>query len=115
MKTIDQTSRSTPRVLAIAALACLLLARTATAAIDTWNGGAVPDGNWLTPGNWNGVAPSSNDLLIFAGTTQTKTTNNYAAGASFGNLSFNSGAGAFTLGGNQITLASPTDAGSGLI
>jgi hypothetical protein len=46
----------------------------------TWNGGATPDGNWTTPGNWNGIAPSTNDLLVFTGATQTATTNNFSAG-----------------------------------
>lgn len=85
------------------------------AATDTWNGGAVPDGNWMTAGNWNGTAPATNDLLIFTGATQTATTNNFPAGMAFNNISFNSGASAFTLNGNSMTLSSPTDAGSGQI
>jgi fibronectin-binding autotransporter adhesin len=105
------------------ALLCAMLAaglgifagRPAAAATDTWNGGAVPDGNWLTPGNWNGVTPATNDLLIFTGGTQTKTTNNFAAGMPFENIAFNSGAAAFNNNGNSIVLSSPTDAGSGLI
>src|ERR1044071_10450889 len=74
----------------------------ARAGTKTWNGGAVPDGNWTTPGNWNGVAPSPNDLLAFAGGTQTSTTNNFTAGTSFNNLSFLSSASPFTLFGNSI-------------
>src|ERR1700744_3770351 len=81
----------------------------------TWNGGATPDGNWTTPGNWNGIAPTTDDLIIFNGGTQTATTNNFAAGIPFNNLSFSSGASAFSLYGNPITISSPTDAGSGLI
>ncbi|HSY19515.1 MAG TPA: autotransporter-associated beta strand repeat-containing protein, partial [Candidatus Acidoferrales bacterium] len=96
-------------------LTCLLVAKPAFAATDTWNGGAVPDGNWLTPGNWNGVTPTTNDLLVFTGGTQTATTNNFSAGTAFNNLSFSSGASPFTLGGNSMVLSSPTDAGSGQI
>ena len=93
----------------------LWLVQPVRAATDTWNGGAVPDGNWQTAGNWNGVAPATNDLLIFTGGTQTATTNNYAAGTPFNNLLFNSAAAAFTLNGSSMVLSSPTDAGSGLI
>ena len=100
---------------AIITVGCLLVTQRATGATDTWNGGAVPNGNWLTPGNWNGVTPATNDLLIFTGSTQTKSTNNFTAGFPFENLSFNSGASAFTLQGNPLTLSSPVDAGSGTI
>ena len=87
----------------------------ASAATSTWNGGGTPDGNWATPGNWNGVVPATNSLLIFTGATQTATTNNFVAGTPFNNIVFNSGASAFTLRGNAMVLSSPTDAGSGQI
>jgi autotransporter-associated beta strand protein len=119
MKTQTQTKPCNWRrkIVSAALITCLcaVIGNPAFAANATWNGGAVPDGNWLTPGNWNGVAPSTNDLLIFTGGTQTTTTNNYSAGTLFNNISFNSGAGAFTLNGNSTTLSSPTDAGSGQI
>src|SRR5260370_28800106 len=99
----------------ILACLCLFAALNASSATQTWNGGAVPDGRWTTPGNWNGVAPTTNDLLIFTGGTQTSATNNFPAGTPFDNISFNSGASAFTLNGNPMILSSPTDAGSGLI
>jgi len=63
----------------------------------TWNGGATPDGNWSNPGNWNGVAPQTNDLLVFGGATRTATTNNYPATTPFNNITFANGAGAFTV------------------
>src|SRR5712664_49020 len=100
---------------AILACLCLFTAHNASAATETWNGGAVPDGNWTTPGNWSGVTPATNDLLIFTGGTQTSATNNFPAGTPFNNISFSSGASAFTLRGNPMILSSPTDAGSGLI
>jgi len=99
----------------VAIAICLAAAGTATAATRTWNGGAVPDGNWLTAGNWNGVAPTTDDVLVFTGGTQTATTNNYSPGTPFNNVSFNATAGAFSLNGNSLLLSSPTDAGSGLI
>src|SRR5437879_6379458 len=103
------------RLLLLAALLFLAAVRPLSAANVTWNGGAVPDGNWLTPGNWGGTAPSTNDLLFFTGATQTSTTNNFPSGTPFNNINFNSGAAAFTLRGNPIVLASPFDIGSGLI
>jgi len=112
---IQINRRQAMRFAALLTSACLLAARPAVAATDTWNGGAAPDGNWLTPGNWNGVAPATNDLLIFTGGTQTTTTNNYPAGTPFNNISFSSGASAFNLKGNTVLLSSPGDAGSGNI
>jgi fibronectin-binding autotransporter adhesin len=93
----------------------LFAAHFSVAATRIWNGGAVPDGNWMTPGNWNGVSPATNDLLVFAGSTQTATTNNFPSGTPFNNISFDNGASAFTVNGNSMTLSEPTDAGSGQI
>jgi autotransporter-associated beta strand protein len=116
MKAQNQTPRiRTAFAVALTACLCVIATRPALAATDIWNGGAVPDGNWLNPGNWNGVVPATNDLLVFTGGTQTATTNNFPAGTPFNNLAFSSGAGTFTLNGNSLTLSSPTDAGSGQI
>jgi hypothetical protein len=81
----------------------------ATAATDTWSGGATPDGNWTTANNWGGTAPLPNDFLFFDGGIQTLTTNNFSAGTTFGGLIFNSGADAFTLSGNDLTLITFTN------
>ena len=71
----------------------------------TWNGGGGDD-NWSTALNWvGGVAPVAGDSLIFAATTRTTPNNDYTATTSFGSITFDPTAGAFTLGGNQITLA----------
>jgi len=116
MKTHNQTHRRRAACsAALIACLCAMAPRPAAAGTVTWNGGATPDGNWLTPGNWNGVAPKTNDLLVFTGGTQTATTNNYSVNTPFNNLSFSGGAGAFTLNGNGMILSSPTDAGSGQI
>src|ERR1700743_3879329 len=95
---------------AVIALAGLLHLQPAFAGTRTWNGGATPDGNWSNPGNWNGVAPATNDLLVFNGTTQTATTNDFPAGTPFNNITFNNGAAAFTIYGNRVALSEPTDA-----
>src|SRR3974390_708618 len=73
------------------------VALRALAAGDTWTGGGAPDGNWQTAANWGGAAPVAGDLLNFDTSTQTSATNNFANGTVFGNLGFNSTAGAFTL------------------
>ena len=71
----------------------------------TWDGGGADD-NWATQNNWStNVAPIGGESLIFAGTTRLTPNNNIAADTSFTNITFNSGAGAFTIGGNRITLA----------
>jgi autotransporter-associated beta strand protein len=70
--------------------------------VDTWVGGGA-DGNWQTAANWN-TAPTAGHILSFATTTRLSNTNNFPANTSFGGLMFNAGAGAFTLGGNAITL-----------
>src|SRR5262245_37762474 len=45
----------------------------ARAAIQTWTGGATPDGNWQTANNWGGITPAPNDVLTFIGVTQLQT------------------------------------------
>ncbi len=50
----------------VAFLSVLLIAVSASAASRTWNGGASPDPNWSTAGNWvGGVAPVNGDDVIF--------------------------------------------------
>ncbi len=85
-----------------------LLALTAQAADRVWDGGGSASGSttWSAAVNWDGdsAAPSENDALYFGGTWKLANTNNLAADTSFAGLTFNSGAGAFTLLGNRITL-----------
>jgi autotransporter-associated beta strand protein len=111
----NQTGRVTAILFAAIAAASVFNLESAVAGSRTWNGGATPDGNWTNPGNWNGVAPTNNDLLTFSGSTQTATTNNFPANTPFNNVTFNSGAGPFTINGNAMALSEPTDAGSGQI
>ena len=94
------------RALLAAALAVFTLALSpAHGQTATWNG-AGSDNNWSTGANWGGTAPVANNNLTFAGTTRLSSTNDIAADTTFGNITFNSGAGAFTLSGNRITLSS---------
>ena len=77
----------------------------ASAATFTWNGGGADD-SWMTAANWGGVAPAGGgtDLLVFDGTVNTSTIDNFPAATSFDGINFASTAGTFTLGGNSLTL-----------
>ena len=85
-------------------LPILLFGMTAAADTHTWTGGGV-NNNWTTAANWGGTAPVAGDSLAFDGTTRRVNTNNFAANTTFSNITFNSGAGVFTLRGNALTLA----------
>ncbi|MEO7934381.1 MAG: autotransporter-associated beta strand repeat-containing protein [Chthoniobacterales bacterium] len=67
----------------------------------TWIGIGA-DGNWQTAANWT-TLPVAGNTLTFAG-GRLASGNNFAANTSFGGLAFSSGAPAFTLSGNAITL-----------
>ncbi len=83
----------------------LLLAGAAFAADRTWDGGGG-DANWTSVTNWDGnaTAPVADDSLFFGGTVRLTNTNDLGEGTAFAGLTFNSGAGAFVLSGNGITL-----------
>ena len=69
-------------------------------------GGNQADANWNTALNWDtAVVPANGDSLVFgaAGSAGTSLNNNIS-GLSIANLTINSGASAFTIGGNGITL-----------
>ena len=70
----------------------------------TWTGGGG-DNNWGTPGNWSGgTTPSGggNAIINFAGSTRLAPFNNYGTFTQYQSILFSSGAGAFTLNGNNI-------------
>ena len=101
---------STKTVICILTLALVLAALPAAAATATWTGGGA-DANWLTGANWSGGsgtsgAAAANDILSFAGTTQTSPVNNFTADTSFGGINLpNTTAGqSFSLSGNRILL-----------
>lgn len=64
-----------------------------------WNGGGA-DTNWSSALNWNGVAPSNNQVLTFAGTTRPSSVNNLLT--SVGQIVFSNGG--FSLSGTAVTL-----------
>jgi autotransporter-associated beta strand protein len=68
----------------------------------TWIGTGA-DANWQSAGNWS-TQPVGGDTLYFAGSTQVTNTNNYPGNTPFGGIVFNSGGGAFVLGGNALML-----------
>lgn len=87
-------------------LAVLLSAAASSllAANDTWNGGSTSTGNWSDTANWGGSTVNGGDLLFFGGATRLNNTNDLS-GFSFSGITFNSGAGLFSLNGNPFTLS----------
>lgn len=76
-----------------------------TSANNTWDGGGG-NNNWGTQNNWdNNTAPAPGNKLRFDGSTRLTPVNDLPAGATFADITFNSGAGSFTLSGNQITMS----------
>ncbi|WP_217699031.1 beta strand repeat-containing protein [Prosthecobacter debontii] len=69
----------------------------------TWSGGGAND-NWSTGLNWGGAAPVAGDSLLFSGSTRLGPVNDFTADTNFAGITFASGAGAFTVTGNRITL-----------
>jgi autotransporter-associated beta strand protein len=68
----------------------------------TWDGGGT-DNNWTTAANWVGdVAPVAGDRLVFAGSTQTASFNDFADGTVFQSIVFQNGG--FSLSGHAVTL-----------
>jgi len=70
-----------------------------------WNGGSASGNNWSDAANWTGVAINSLDALTFDGILRTNNVNDTAAGTKYSGITFNGGAGPFTLSGNSINLA----------
>ena len=70
----------------------------------TWNGGAG-NGDWSNASNWTSGAPltSGTNLLRFAGSTQTTSTNSQAS-LPVNSIQFLSGAASFTLSGSSIQI-----------
>ena len=74
----------------------------------TWDGGGADD-NSLTEANWNNdlyPLAGSTSVMRFAGATRTTPSITHAANSAFGSIYFNSGASAFTLGGNAMNIHS---------
>ena len=90
---------------ATAAVSLLALSHSASAqSVHTWNGGGLDD-LWSNAANWTGSGPAEpdgNDEIHFAGTTRLTPSRDTAYNGY--RIFFDTGAGAFTLGGNALTL-----------
>ncbi len=104
MNLVYGTGRSLALIVAVGLIAAFVACSTLAQTTRTWTGQGG-DNNWTTGGNWGGTAPSAGEYLAFGGTTRLEPENNFAAGSSFPRITFNSGAGPFTLTGNSIELA----------
>lgn len=75
-------------------------------AVRTWNGGGAST-NLNVSSNWGGISPVASDSWVF-GSTNTQglllLNNNLAANLIVGGIAFNSGAPAYTINGNALTL-----------
>ncbi|HUB68569.1 MAG TPA: autotransporter-associated beta strand repeat-containing protein [Candidatus Methylacidiphilales bacterium] len=113
--------RSIRRILAAASIfaAALICDGKVEAATDTWDGGGA-DNLWTDSNNWGGATPNANalanlsaDSLVFSGTVNTTTSNNYtytgtnslaAFNSAFNGITFADDFGSFTLNGNEVLL-----------
>ncbi len=95
-------TRSWPFISAL--LAAALATLSAAAATNTWVGNT--DANWNTAANWSPSAtPANGDSLVFGASGSAGTTlNNNLASLTVNQITFNSGASSFTIGGNGLTL-----------
>jgi fibronectin-binding autotransporter adhesin len=69
-----------------------------------WNGGSLVNSLWSSAANWGGVSITPGSPLYFGGVNRLNNTNDTTAGTSYADLAFVTGAGTFTLNGNDITL-----------
>jgi len=94
-------SRNLATLLSIGALG--MAGHSAFAATDTWIGNT--DANFGTLANWTGsVTPNGNTPVFGVAGTSGTALNNDISGASYAGITFNSGASAYTIGGNSFTL-----------
>jgi len=95
---------SRSRLLILSAACAIAMPAVSKAANDTWVGGGA-NGRWSLTGNWSGGAPASGGStnLIFAGTVRLSATNNGQV-SEINSITFNFGAGAFTLSGSALQI-----------
>src|SRR6476619_3686405 len=104
MSKIQSIRRKSILVAAAAVSAGLVYTGAAQATARTWNGGGI-DNNWTTAFNWSpAAAPVSGDTLTFDGFGRLTNTNDVTGAVVINGVTFAASAGAFTIGGNQITL-----------
>jgi len=68
--------------------------------------GLGSNNNWSNAQNWNINVPKPYDILQFAGTTRLTPFNDLTIDTPYNGITFNAGAGAFTLSGNRFILNS---------
>ena len=93
--------RSSSAFILAGSIVGLLTAQSAQAAV--WNGGGADD-FWTTSLNWGGLPPTPGEALFFGGTSRLTPLNDSTPDTNFSNITFNSTAGAFTIGGTRIVL-----------
>jgi len=93
-------------VQAMVSLGAVLWTLAVCASDRTWDGGSLIDSKWSSVTNWDGdvAVPGASDALFFGVSTRLAITNDLGAGLSFAGLTFASGAGAYSLLGDGITL-----------
>ena len=80
------------------------------AAVKTWDGGGLVDADWNTDANWDksvclrDLRRCPVTICISMAPWEPLTNNNFTAGTSFADITFDAGASAFTLNGNALTL-----------
>lgn len=90
------------RLLSASLLSALLVAvQSVSAATATWSGASAS--TWNNAGNWDVLPSISGDSLVFAGSANLANSNDFVTGVA--GITFASGAGSFTLGGNALTVA----------
>jgi hypothetical protein len=99
--------KTTIQIFTALAAVALSTVSVLAAGTDTWVGNT--DANWNTAGNWTtsggSTPPASGDSLVFGAQGSSGTSlNNNISSLSVNNLTINSGASAFTMSGNGLTL-----------
>jgi uncharacterized repeat protein (TIGR02543 family) len=72
--------------------------------LAVWNGGSSSSSYWSDAGNWGGAPLVWGEALVFGGAARLANTNDLTADTLFASITFESGSGAFILGGSPITL-----------
>ena len=88
----------------------LLSVQPADAVVSAWTS-APSTADWSDSGNWDAAPPQDGDALTFGASTQTTLNNNLTSAAwVIPSITFNSGASAYTISGNDFTLGNGTTA-----
>ena len=94
------------KLMVVAALALGALSCGAMAQSVTWTGTGAGVG-WSDSNNWltSGTTPNEGDQLVFGGVVGLSSSNDVSDNFTYSSITFNSGAGAFTLTGSSVGLA----------